>query len=65
MATSGRVKGWRELLASNNIIPVAFDRQNTQSEINTPFNLNIKVVDGVIPQVISPYSTSMPVFCER
>ena len=51
MASSGRVKGWRDLLASNNVIPVAFDRQNAESEISTPFNLNIKVIEGLIPQV--------------
>ena len=62
MATSGRVKGWRDLLASNNIVPVAFDRQNAESEISTPFNLNIKLIDGLIPQVRLAFLRRIDIF---
>ena len=51
MAATGRVKAWRDLLGKNYVVPVAYDRQKTESEVSTPFNLCIANIEGIVPPV--------------
>ena len=47
----GGVQKWKNMLLSNTIVPVAFDRQNDEQEISTPLVINIKSFNGLSNKV--------------
>ena len=50
MAARG-VQKWRDRVNSADILPVAWDRDNSSAEDSTPFCLTIKTIEGLIPKV--------------
>ena len=50
MAARG-VQKWNDRVKATDILPVAWDRDNSSAEDSTPFCLTIKTIEGLIPKV--------------
>lgn len=49
--TTGGFQKWKNMLSSNVIAPIAFDRQNEENEISTPIVICLKSFNGISNKV--------------
>ena len=51
-SSTGGIQRWKNMISSNVIVPIAFDRQNDENEISTPFVIGLKSFNGITNKVI-------------